>query len=146
MTNREAKAIKIGEASDSELKHVINLQLIKLGVNGSEMPEQFKALVIKWLKIHWKWVTLFQFNSAFNLAINQQLDVDSSCYGKFTIEYCGKILSAWLKHAKNSGQIQKEFDAIRTFKEIEFDRENQVSMKDEVEKWVAELKAKKTIQ
>jgi hypothetical protein len=146
MTNKEAKAIKIGEASNQQLKHVINLQLIKLGVSAAEMPDQVKNIVIQWLKKHWPGISLFQFNYAFNLAINHRLNVDPACYGKFTVEYCGRILSAYIRYEKAVGNIKKPYDAEREFQNNHFDKSKLTSMTEEVQKWIAELKAKKTIK
>ena len=143
MTNKEAKATKIGVASESQIREVIGLQLMKLGIDGGSIPDQVKMLIIGWLRKHWGWVTLFQFSNAFNMAITGKLQVDAQCYGKFTIEYIGRIMGAWYDYAKGSEEVQKQYDAVRQYRHKEIDRNNVTPMGDLVSQWVAELNAKK---
>lgn len=146
MTNKEAKQTKIGVASESQLKEVIGLQLMKLGIDGGTIPDAVKQLIMGWLRRHWGWLTLFQFSNAFNMALNGKLQVDAQCYGKFTIEYIGRILGAWYDYAKGSEEVQKQYDSIRQYRHKDIDRSNVTPMGDIVQQWVAELNQSKLIK
>lgn len=142
MTNGEAKHILIGNATDYQLREVIGLQTVKVGIDAKRIPEADKQIILKWVRSYYKQLSLFDFSNAFNMAINGQLEADANCYGKFTIHYIGNILRAYIAHRIASGQIVSSFDAQRRPLNYDVDRSQITPMGDAVNNWVNELKEK----
>lgn len=96
--------------------------MIKVGVRESDLPKEGieKSLVIDWTAKHFHYLTPAQIDEAFDLAIKGTTGVDPKCYGLFSCEYVGRILSAYISYKKGAGEIESSYDKERKHRDTNF--------------------------
>jgi hypothetical protein len=133
-------------ASDTDLLKAIGLQCVKLGIDATGYPAEVKQFMCQWLRKYYGKVTLEQFDSAFDMALTGKLDGNTECFGKFTVEYMGRVLSAFQRHLKGAGEMLNQFDAARQYREQSFDRSKVTPMQDFFQQIKTELESKTKIK
>lgn len=104
-----------------ELKDTLKIQMIKVGIRNADLPVgNEKDLVINWTSKHFGYLTPAQIDEAFDLAIKGTTGVDPKCYGLFSCEYVGRILSAYIAYKKGSGEIESSYDKERKHRDTNF--------------------------
>lgn len=109
--------LKIGNYQIIDFNACLKTSMIKVGVRASNIPEGVeKEVLIKFLMDNFKEFTPEMINKAFDMALSGKLDLkDSSCYGDFSCEYLGRILSAYRNFLIKTGGLKSSFDLERSY-------------------------------
>lgn len=92
---------RIGRADISELKEVLRLVMMKIGLRAANMPTEIeKAVLIGHIYENYSGHTLEEIKLAFDMAISGKLDVDATCYENFSCLYFSSIMNAYRDWAK----------------------------------------------
>lgn len=86
----------IASCSVEEIKQVLRLVIIKVGVREQNWPNDIeKLLLIEHLVSNFGGNRLEEIKLAFDMAINGRLDVEVNCFENFSVLYITKILNAY---------------------------------------------------
>lgn len=144
MKRKHAECTTIRNATPEELREVILLQLSKLGLESGKIKPETKQILVRWLRSTWGNISLADFSDAFNMAINGTLEIDAKPYGNFSVQYVGRVLSAWFNYQKLAGKLRTNVDRERSPLRYEWNPDNVTDMSEQIRSWVNELKRKKT--
>ncbi len=96
---------KISQCNEIELKQVLRLVMLKVGVRAANLPnDEEKAVLIAFIKENYGNHTHTEIKLAFDMAIADKLSIDLSevnCYENFTCLYFSKIMTAYRAWANN---------------------------------------------
>lgn len=94
------KAVKIAKADVKELKEVLMLVMLKVGLRGNNLPAEIeKAVLIGHIYENYSGHTLDEIKLAFDMAIAGKLDIDANCYENFSCLYFSNVMNAYRKWA-----------------------------------------------
>lgn len=102
------------------LKDCLRVQMIKVGIRSADVPQQLeKDVLFAFMGKHFSKLTLQQIDEAFDLALLGKTGADPKCYGLFSCEYIGRILTAYVNYQRSLAV--PEFDKQRQFQESKFE-------------------------
>lgn len=104
LTGNEKKFIetfnspKISICSKDEIENVLKLAFVRIGLRGQNLPNDLEKQVLlsEVLECYGN-LTIGQLNQSFELLSRQELDIESTTYENFSIEYLHKVLKSYLR-------------------------------------------------
>lgn len=126
---------KIINSSLDELKQVLRLAMLKLGMRGNNLPdEEEKQVLLLHIVENYGTHTCAEITLAFDLAISGKLNVDAKAYENFSCLYVSSIINAYREWSKDLAvkYIEKKSKLALPY-------EHRDSLSDEeMEQWISE--------
>lgn len=106
---------KISQCSKEDIEKVLKLAFVRIGLRGQNLPNELEKQVLlsEVLECYGN-LTIGQLNQSFELLTRQELDIESTAYENFSIEYLHKVVKSYLRW---SSKVYKENEKI--FNKIE---------------------------
>lgn len=94
-------AINIRNRSEEDLKQVLRLAMLMVGLRGANMPtDEEKYVLLAFIKSNYGNQTPEEIAIAFEMAVAGKLNTDCKCYENFSCEYFGRIMNAYIEYAR----------------------------------------------
>lgn len=91
----------IRNRSEDELKQVLRLAMLMVGLRGSNLPtDEEKFVLLAFIKSNYGNQTPEEIAIAFEMAVAGKLNTDCKCYENFSCEYFGRIMNAYIEYAR----------------------------------------------
>ncbi len=107
MIARKGKPIQY--CHDEDIAQVLKYVMLKIGIRAQSLPDELAKLVLlSHIKTYYPNITPNEIALAFDLAINEELDIspdDIKPYGDFNCLYLAKIMNAYLIWAKEQDKF-----------------------------------------
>jgi hypothetical protein len=101
MLMQTLQAKKILKCTVEEIKQVLALVMVKIGLRADNWPEdEEKAILIDDVMKRYAGHTIAEIKLAFDLALDNKLNVEWECYENFSCGYLSKIMNAYRAWAK----------------------------------------------
>jgi hypothetical protein len=98
----------IRNRSEDELKQVLRLAMLMVGLRGSNMPtDEEKYVLLAFIKSNYGNQTPEEIAIAFEMAVAGKLNTDCKCYENFSCEYFGRIMNAYIEYARQETKLVK---------------------------------------
>jgi hypothetical protein len=102
-------AINIRNRTDEEIKQVLRLAMLMVGLRGSNMPtDEEKYVLLAFIKSNYGNQTPEEIAIAFEMAVAGKLNTDCKCYENFSCEYFGRIMNAYIEYARQETKNVKK--------------------------------------
>lgn len=120
LTGKEKKFIetfnspKISQCSKDDIEKVLKLAFVRIGLRGQNLPNELEknVLLSEVLECYGN-ITIGQLNQSFELLSRQELDIESTTYENFSIEYLHKVVKSYLRwSSKVYNENEKIFNKI----------------------------------
>jgi hypothetical protein len=86
---------------DEDLKQVLRMAMLMVGLRGSNMPtDEEKYVLLAFIKSNYGNQTPEEIAIAFEMAVAGKLNTDCKCYENFSCEYFGRIMNAYIEYAR----------------------------------------------
>lgn len=94
-------AENIRNRSENELKQVLRLAMLMVGLRGANLPtDEEKFVLLAFIKSNYGNQTPEEIAIAFEMAVAGKLNTDCKCYENFSCEYFGRIMNAYIEYAR----------------------------------------------
>lgn len=94
-------AINIRNRSEEDLKQVLRLAMLMVGLRGANMPtDEEKFVLLSFIRSNYGNQTPEEIAIAFEMAVAGKLNTDCKCYENFSCEYFGRIMNAYIEYAR----------------------------------------------
>lgn len=95
--------------SDEDLKQVLRMAMLMVGLRGSNMPtDEEKYVLLAFIKSNYGNQTPEEIAIAFEMAVAGKLNTDCKCYENFSCEYFGRIMNAYIEYARQETKNVKK--------------------------------------
>jgi hypothetical protein len=99
----------IRNRSEDELKQVLRLAMLMVGLRGSNLPtDEEKYVLLAFIKSNYGNQTPEEIAIAFEMAVAGKLNTDCKCYENFSCEYFGRIMNAYIEYARQETKNVKK--------------------------------------
>jgi hypothetical protein len=93
--------LNIRTRSENDLKQVLRLSMLMVGLRGANMPtDEEKFVLLAFIKSNYGNQTPEEIAIAFEMAVAGKLNTDCKCYENFSCEYFGRIMNAYIEYAR----------------------------------------------
>lgn len=97
---------KIAKCSQNDIETVLKASFVRIGLRGQNLPNGLeKDVLLNEITECYSNLTIQQFNQAFELLTRQDLDIESTAYENFSVEYLHKVMKSYLRW---SSKVYKE--------------------------------------
>ena len=94
---------------DEDLKQVLRMAMLMVGLRGSNMPtDEEKYVLLAFIKSNYGNQTPEEIAIAFEMAVAGKLNTDCKCYENFSCEYFGRIMNAYIEYARQETKNVKK--------------------------------------
>lgn len=125
--------IKINKSSVEEIKQVLRLTLIKIGLRSQNWPsDEEKLVLIEHIIKNYGTHTCEEIKLAFDMAIAGRLDVEVNCYENFSCLYFSNIMNAYRSWANEAYRHLPEKN------NIEIENVSRETSDEEMEGWISD--------
>jgi hypothetical protein len=120
--------------SEDDLKQVLRMAMLMVGLRGSNMPtDEEKYVLLAFIKSNYGNQTPEEIAIAFEMAVAGKLNTDCKCYENFSCEYFGRIMNAYIEYARQETKNVKKpepeiIKPIPTDEELKADAINTVNV------------------
>ena len=95
--------------SEDDLKQVLRMAMLMVGLRGSNMPtDEEKYVLLAFIKSNYGNQTPEEIAIAFEMAVAGKLNTDCKCYENFSCEYFGRIMNAYIEYARQETKNVKK--------------------------------------
>lgn len=117
-------AINIRHRTDEEIKQVLRLAMLMVGLRGANMPtDEEKYVLLAFIKSNYGNQTPEEIAIAFEMAVAGKLNTDCKCYENFSCEYFGRIMNAYIEYARQETKYVSKMPLIEEKKPVPTDDE-----------------------
>jgi len=107
--------LNIRTRSENDLKQVLRLSMLMVGLRGANMPtDEEKYVLLAFIKSNYGNQTPEEIAIAFEMAVAGKLNTDCKCYENFSCEYFGRIMNAYIEYARQETKNVKKPEAETT--------------------------------
>jgi len=100
--------LNIRTRSENDLKQVLRLSMLMVGLRGANMPtDEEKYVLLAFIKSNYGNQTPEEIAIAFEMAVAGKLNTDCKCYENFSCEYFGRIMNAYIEYARQETKLVK---------------------------------------
>lgn len=100
--------INIRNRSEEDLKQVLRLAMLMVGLRGQNLPsDEEKFVLLAFIKSNYGNQTPEEIAIAFEMAVAGKLNTDCKCYENFSCEYFGRIMNAYIEYARQETKLIK---------------------------------------
>ena len=104
--------LNIRTRSENDLKQVLRLSMLMVGLRGANMPtDEEKYVLLAFIKSNYGNQTPEEIAIAFEMAVAGKLNTDCKCYENFSCEYFGRIMNAYIEYARQETKNVKKPEA-----------------------------------
>lgn len=115
---------KIRTRPENDLKQVLRMAMLMVGLRGANMPkEEEKFVLLAFIKSNYGNQTPEEIAIAFEMAVAGKLNTDCKCYENFSCEYFGRIINAYIEYARQETKYVSKMPEIEVAKPIPSDDE-----------------------
>ena len=110
--------------SEDDLKQVLRMAMLMVGLRGSNMPtDEEKYVLLAFIKSNYGNQTPEEIAIAFEMAVAGKLNTDCKCYENFSCEYFGRIMNAYIEYARQETKYVSKMPLIEGKKPVPTDDE-----------------------
>lgn len=104
--------VTIRNRSEEDLKDVLRYAMVLVGLRGPNMPtDEEKFVLLNFIRSNFGNQSPEEIRLAFDMAVAGKFETDVKCYENFSCEYFGRIMNAYINHARQETRnVKKEPD------------------------------------